>query len=139
MRREKKSILYRWPSLLTSVPSFSLIFLESRKPNPHYHNPHLHRRNRRSTAGLHVPRISSPLSALQDLAMNQDFLAAEANGRRCHFNTDNPWFLLFPFSSLRVENQTHIVAVLISIDAAEDPLLGFTFLESHLHYQHSKT
>ncbi|KAK9988245.1 hypothetical protein SO802_028484 [Lithocarpus litseifolius] len=44
---------------------------------------------RRSTVGLHVPWISSPLSALQDLATNQDFLAAEANGRRCHFNTDN--------------------------------------------------
>ena len=89
--REKKSILYCCPFLLTSVPSFSLLFLESRKPNPHCRSLHLHWRNRRSTTRLHVPWISSPLLALQDLAMNQDFLVAEANERRCQFNTDNSW------------------------------------------------
>nr|POF12561.1 hypothetical protein CFP56_20046 [Quercus suber] len=35
------------------------------------------------------------------------------------------------------ENQTH--AVLVSIYASEYPRLGFTFLRSHLHCQHSKT
>nr|POE51264.1 hypothetical protein CFP56_14697 [Quercus suber] len=41
------------------------------------HSPHLHRRLRRSTAGLHVPQISSPLSALQDLATNRAFIATD--------------------------------------------------------------
>ena len=41
------------------------------------HSPHLHRHQRRSTAGLHVPWISSPLSALQDPATNRASIAAE--------------------------------------------------------------
>ena len=90
LRREKKSILYCCPSFLISVPSFSLLFPKSKKPNPHCRSPHLHRRSRRPMVGLHVPRISSPLSAPQDPTTNQDFLAVEANVRRCHFNTNNP-------------------------------------------------
>ena len=38
----------------SSLPSSNLLFLESRKQNPRC-SPHLHRRQRRSTAGLHVP------------------------------------------------------------------------------------
>ena len=37
MRRENKSILSYCPSFLIIVPSFSLLFLESRKPNPCHH------------------------------------------------------------------------------------------------------
>ena len=48
----------------SSLPSSNLLFLESRKQNPRC-SPHLHQRQRRSTAGLHVPRhlistISTP-------------------------------------------------------------------------------
>ena len=38
----------------SSLPSSNLLFPESRKQNPRC-SPHLHRRQRRSTAGLHVP------------------------------------------------------------------------------------
>ena len=44
-----------------------------------------------------------------------------------HYIFRAPLFLLQIFSSLRAENKTHGV-VLISIDAKEDPRLGFTFL-----------
>lgn len=91
LRRENKIILYCCLSFLISVPSFSLSFPKRRKPNPHHRSPHLHQRSKRSMIRLHVPQISSPLSAFQDLATNQDFLAAEANKRRCHFNIDNSW------------------------------------------------
>ena len=56
-------------------PSLSFLFPESRKPNPR--SPHLHRRLRTSTVGLHAPRISSPLSAFQDPVTNQAFVAAD--------------------------------------------------------------
>ncbi|KAK9998900.1 hypothetical protein SO802_018503 [Lithocarpus litseifolius] len=42
--------------------------------------------------------------------------------------------LLFPKSRKPNPN-----TVLISVDASEDPQLGFAFVESHLHCQHSKT
>nr|POE83108.1 stomatal closure-related actin-binding protein 1 [Quercus suber] len=41
------------------------------------HSPYLHRRLRRSTVGLDVPQISSPLSALQDPATNPAFVVAD--------------------------------------------------------------
>ena len=42
------------------------------------HSPHLHRRQRRSMVGLHVPRILSPLSAFQDPATNQASVVGES-------------------------------------------------------------
>nr|POE50941.1 glycerol-3-phosphate 2-o-acyltransferase 6 [Quercus suber] len=39
----------------------------------------------------------------------------------------------------KTELKPNPCTVLISISALEDSLLGFTFLGSHLHYQHSKT
>ena len=53
----------------------SLLFPQQ-KTNPC--TPHLHRRLRTSTAGLHVPRISSPLSTLQDPATNRASIVAES-------------------------------------------------------------
>ena len=57
------------------LPSLSFLFPESRKPNPR--SPHLHRRLRTSTVGLHAPRISSPLSVFQDPVTNRAFVTAD--------------------------------------------------------------
>ena len=57
------------------LPSLSFLFPKSRKPNPR--SPHLHRRLRTSTVGLHTPRISSPLSVFQDPVTNRAFVAAD--------------------------------------------------------------
>ena len=49
----------------SSLPSSNLLFLESRKQNPRC-SPHLHWRQRRSRAGLHVPRhLISTVSTLR--------------------------------------------------------------------------
>ena len=73
------SLLYPFSSVF--IP-FSSVFPQSRKPKSQTHaHPHLHRRQRRSTAGLYVRRSSSPLSALQDPASNRAFVAAELLSR----------------------------------------------------------
>ena len=73
------SLLYLFSSVF--IP-FSSVFPQSRKPKSQtYTHPHLHRRQRRSTAGLYIRRSSSPLSALQDPASNQAFVAAESSSR----------------------------------------------------------
>ena len=57
--------------ITTLYPFYSL----SRKPNPC--TPHLHRRLRTSTVGLHSHRISSPPSTFQDPARDRAFVAAD--------------------------------------------------------------
>ena len=70
---ERTSIYSRCSSLSFFIPS--LPWEQKTKPT---FSPHLHRHQRRSTARLHVPWISSPLSALQDLATNRASIAAES-------------------------------------------------------------
>ena len=75
------SLLYPFSSVF--IP-FSSVFPQSRKPKSQPHaRPHLHRRQRRSTAGLYVRQSSSPLSALQDPASNRAFVAAESSTVFC--------------------------------------------------------
>ena len=65
--RENTSVI----AISFHYPFYSL----SRKPNPC--TPHLHRRLRTSTAGLHVRWISSPLSAFHDPTRDRAFVAAD--------------------------------------------------------------
>ena len=58
----------RYSSLSFFIPSLS--WEQKTKPT---HSPYLHQRLRRSTTGLHIPWISSPLLALQDPATNRGF------------------------------------------------------------------
>ena len=67
------SLLFRLYPFLFSLPSEQ----KTKKPNPR--SPHLHRRQRRSTAGLYVRRSSSPLSTLQDPTSNRAFVTAESS------------------------------------------------------------
>ena len=62
----------RCPSLSFFIPSLS--WEQKTKPT---HSPYLHQHLKRSTTGLHIPRISSPLLALQDPATNREFNGAE--------------------------------------------------------------
>ena len=91
------SLLYPFSSVF--IP-FSSVFPQSRKPKSQPHaRPHLHRRQRRSTAGLYVRRSSSPLSALQDPASNRAFVAAESSFRITHTDFSVFWVFFFLYSS----------------------------------------
>ena len=63
----------RCSSLSFFIPSLS--WEQKTKPT---HSPYLHQHLKRSTTGLHIPRISSPLLALQDPATNREFNGAES-------------------------------------------------------------
>ena len=69
------SLLFRLYPFLFSLPS------EQRTKKPNTRSPHLHRRQRRSTAGLYVRQSSSPQSALQDPTSNRAFVTAELSSR----------------------------------------------------------
>ena len=51
------------------------VLISTKKPNPS--RPHLHWRQRRSMAGLHGRRISSPPSTFEDRARDRAFVAAD--------------------------------------------------------------
>ena len=115
------SLLYYFCSVIipfSSIFSLPSVFPQSRKRKSQTHaRPHLHRRQRRSTAGLYVRRSSSPLSALQDPASNRSFVAAETSSSilsppsRCSESLTQPFiqfsgFFFFPvFLTNRVERR----------------------------------
>ena len=73
IRREN---IHIFPMHSPLFPSLSLLFPESRKPNPRIVLISIDALEE-NTAGLQVPRISSPLSTLQDPATNWAFVAAD--------------------------------------------------------------
>ena len=91
------------------IPSLSLLFRlypflfslsseqKTKKPNPR--SPYLHRRQRRSTAGLYVRQSSSPQLALQDPASNRAFVSAESSFWITHTDFSVFWVFFFLYSS----------------------------------------
>ena len=84
------SLLFHLYPFLFSLPSEQ----RTKKPNPR--SPHLHQRQRRSTAGLYVYQSSSPQLALQDLASNRAFVTAESSFRITHTDFSVFWVFFFP-------------------------------------------
>ena len=94
------SLLFRLYPFLFSLPSEQ----RTKKPNPR--SPHLHQRQRRSTAGLYVCQSSSPQLALQDSASNRAFVTAESSFRITHTDFSIFWVFFFPvFLTIWVERR----------------------------------
>ena len=84
------SLLFRLYPFLFSLPSEQ----RTKKPNPR--SPHLHRCQKRSTAGLYVRQSSSPQLALQNPASNRAFVTAESSFRITHTDFSVFWVFFFP-------------------------------------------